>query len=374
MSRPGCLSALIVNYNTTALTRECVASLRAQQLCALDGSSIDLEIIVVDNASRLADRDGLRDLDATVICSEDNRGYGAALNLATAQARGELLLFSNPDTWYFPDALQQMLMAYLRLPRCGAVGPRLWWDHGREFLLPPSDAVTLSTYLQDTLAKGWPRWGQSWTSRWLQRAVQYWQGEEAIPQLMLSGACLLTHREVVKKCGGFDERFRLYYEDSDWCRRLRQHGYRLYYAPTADVAHLYNQSARQDSAAAQARFAESAVQYFHKHYGVWSWKLATAIATAMRTSRKTESLESEYLHLGMLSEPPHLVGETSEPEPYLFLLSPAASGVPAIARFSDIPSLSVPLSVWQQLGDGRFYVRLLSLSSLQVLGQWSWEK
>jgi GT2 family glycosyltransferase len=371
--RPG-LSALIVNYNTATLTRNCVASLRAQQLYAPDGSSIDLEIIVVDNDSWPADRDALRDLEATVIHSEDNRGYGAALNAATAQARGEFLLFSNPDTWYFPDALQQMLMACRRLPRCGAVGPRLWWDHNREFLLPPSDVVTLSAYVREVLAESWPRWGQYWTSRWLRQAVQYWQGEEAIPQLMLSGACLLTHREVVQKCGGFDERFRLYYEDSDWCRRLRQHGYRLYYAPTADVAHFYNQSARQDSVAAQARFAESAIRYFHKHYGEWAWKLATAMTTAMRTYGKLPSQDGDYLQLGKLTEPPQLIGDTREHEPYLFLLSPAASGIPAIARFSEVPSLRIPLSVWQQLGDGRFYARLVSLSSLQVLGRWSWEK
>lgn len=374
MSHPLCLSALIVNYNTAALTRACVASLRAQQLFAPDGSPIDLEILVVDNASRPADKDLLRDLDATVIYSDDNCGYGAALNQATAQARGEFLLFSNPDTWYFPDALQQMLMVYRRMPRCGAVGPRLWWDRDREFLLPPSDAVTLSAYLQAVCAERWPYWEHVWTSRWLQHAVQYWQGEEAIPQLMLSGACLLTHRDVVQKCGGFDERFRLYYEDSDWCRRLRQHGYRLYYVPTADVAHLYNQSARQDSAAAQARFAESAVQYFHKHYGEWSWKFATMVTNAMRSQRNSQIPARGYQQLGALSEPPHLLSETSEPAPYLFLLSPAVLGVPAIARFSEIPSLSIPRSVWQQLGDGRFYARLVSLSSSQVLGRWSWEK
>ncbi len=268
MPHPLRFSALIVNYNTAELTRACVASLRAQQLLTPDGSPVDLEIIVVDNASRPADREALRDLDATVIYSEDNRGYGAALNMATVQAKGEFLLFSNPDTWYFPDALQHLLMGYRRLPRCGAVGPRLWWDRNREFLLPPSDAVTLSAYLQEALAEGWSYWGQYWTARWLRRAVQYWQGSEVTPQLMLSGACLLTHREIIQKCGGFDERFRLYYEDSDWCRRLRQHGYRLYYVPTAEVAHLYNQSARQDSAVAHARFVESAEQYFHKHYGV----------------------------------------------------------------------------------------------------------
>ena len=374
MTRLTCLSALIINYNTAALTRDCVTSLRAQQVHAPDGSPIELEVIVVDNASRPAEQELLRGLDATVIYSHDNCGYGAALNRATAQARGELLLFSNPDTWYFPNALQALVTTCTQLPDCGAVGPRLWWDQAREFLLPPSDPVTVSTYVQDALADSWPRWRQQWTERWLRRAVHYWQAQEPRPQNMLSGACILTRREVVAACGGFDERFRLYYEDTDWCRRLRQHGYRLYYVPTAEVAHLYNQSARQDSDAAQARFAESAVQYFHKHYGVWSWKLTTGVVNALRTYGHVEASVEAYQPLGTLSAPPHLVTETSTSGPYLFLLSPAVSGIPAIARFSATPSLNLPFPAWQQLGAGRFYLRLLALASLQGLAQWSWEK
>src|SRR5215207_8341072 len=97
MSSAPLLSALIVNYNTAALTRDCVASLRAQQLSHVAGTPAELEILVVDNASRPDDRARLHDLDATVLFCEENCGYGAALNLARAHARGEFLLFSNPD-------------------------------------------------------------------------------------------------------------------------------------------------------------------------------------------------------------------------------------------------------------------------------------
>lgn len=368
------ISALIVNYNAAALTRECVASLRAQQFSVANGVSTKLEIIIVDNASRPAERELLRDLDATVIYSEDNAGYGAALNTAYTRARGDFLLFSNPDTWYFPDALQKMVTACASLPQCGAVGPRLWWDRAREFLLPPSDPVTLSTYLQAVLAERWPRRQHDWTSRWLRRAVAYWQGRDPLSQAMLSGACILTRREVIATCGGFDEQFRLYYEDTDWCRRVRQHGYRLYCVPGAEVAHLYNQSARQESAVAQRKFVESADLYFRKHYGAWPWQVTSTIATALRKRRHTQLQADVYQRLGVVSEPPHFVSDTTKPGPYLFLLSPVPSCTPAIARFSPTPALNLPVSVWQQLGEGSFYTRLVSLPTLQVVGQWSWEK
>jgi GT2 family glycosyltransferase len=374
MSSAPLLSALIVNYNTAALTRDCVASLRAQHLTRADGTPVELEILVVDNASRPDDRARLHDVDATVLFCDDNRGYGAGLNLARAHARGEFVLFSNPDTWYFPNALQTLTATWASLPQCGAVGPRLWWDRTREFLLPPSDPVTLTTHLQATMAQVWPWWEKQWQVRWLRNAIQYWQYREPLGQMMLSGACILTHRDVLARCGGFDERFPLYYEDTDWCRRVRQHGYALYYVPTAEVAHLYNQSARQEHAIAQRKFAESAVRYFHKHYGIWRWQLISTLESAMRTRLTAPSTLSEYQHLGSLTESPSLSLAAMETGEYLFLVSPVSSCIPAIAHFASHPHLSLSSSVWQQLGSGEFFARLVSLPDLRVLSQWRWEK
>jgi cellulose synthase/poly-beta-1,6-N-acetylglucosamine synthase-like glycosyltransferase len=295
-------------------------------------------------------------------------------NLASAHAQGEFLLFSNPDTWYFPNALQTLTATWASFPHCGAVGPRLWWDRAREFLLPPSDPVTLTTHVQATMAQMWSWWGKQWQARWLRNAVQYWYSRGPLVQMMLSGACILTHRDVLAGCGGFDERFPLYYEDTDWCRRVRQHGYALYYVPTAEVAHLYNQSARQEHATAQRKFAESAVQYFHKHYGMWQWHCISTMESAIRTHLNAPSTLNEYLHLGPLTEPPHLSLATIETGEYLFLVSPLSSCTPAIAHFASTPQLYFSSVVWQQLGDGEFFARLVSLPEMHVLRQWRWEK
>ena len=349
------ISALIVNHNTAALTRDCVASLRAQQLSHVDGTPAELEILVVDNASRPDDRTRLHDLDATVLFCDDNRGYGAALNLASARARGEFLLFSNPDTWYFPNALQTLITTWASFPHCGAVGPRLWWDRAREFLLPPSDPVTMTTHMQATMAQVWSWWGKQWQARWLRNAVQYWHSQGPLDQMMLSGACLLTHRDVLARCGGFDERFLLYYEDTDWCRRVRQHGYTLYYVPTAEVAHLYNQSARQEHMTAQQKFVESSVRYFHKHYGKWQWKCISTVESAIRARLHSSLTLSEYHDFGPLTASPHLSLATLEAGEYLFLVSPVSSCTPAIARFASTPQLSLLLRGLATIGRGRIF-------------------
>jgi GT2 family glycosyltransferase len=374
MSSPPLLSALIVNYNTAALTRDCVTSLRAQQFSRADGAPAELEVIVVDNASRPDERAKLRGLDATVLFCEDNRGYGAALNTASRHARGEFVLFSNPDTWYFPNALQTLTATWASLPRCGAVGPRLWWDRQRGFLLPPGDPVTLSTHLREAVTQASSWWGRRWQSRWLRNAVRYWQCQGPLAQAMLSGACILTHRDVLAKCGGFDERFRLYYEDTDWCRRVRRHGYSLYYVPAAEVAHFYNQSARQESAMAQRKFADSAVHYFQKHYGVRRWQFVSAVTTAIRARPRPQPAVSEYQSLGPLTEPPQFSLTTTGVGDYLFLLSPVSSCTPAVARFASTPQLSLPSAVWRQLGEGEFFTRLVSLPEGRILRRWRWEK
>jgi cellulose synthase/poly-beta-1,6-N-acetylglucosamine synthase-like glycosyltransferase len=191
---------------------------------------------------------------------------------------------------------------------------------------------------------------------------------------MLSGACILTHRDVVAACGGFDERFQLYYEDTDWCRRVRRQGYRLYYVPNAEVAHLYNQSARQEGATAHQKFAESAVHYFQKHYGAWRWQFVAAVVTALRARLNSPPVTSEDRPLGPLAEPPQFSLATMEKGHYLFLLSPVSSCTPAIACFASTSQLLLPSTVWQQLGDGEFFTRLISLPSMRVVSQWRWEK
>lgn len=372
MSPRPALSVLLVNYNTAALTRRCVESLRAQNVRGLEGTE-GVEILVVDNASRLEERRSLAGLDAVVLYDQDNRGYGAALNRACAHASSEFLLFSNSDTWYFPGSLQALLDALQHLPQCGAVGPRFWWDLNREFLLPPSDAVDLLSYLRDAVTQRWPYWRHYWRRRWRKRAVRYWQAREPLAQDMLSGACILTRQNVVTACGGFDERFHLYYEDTDWCRRVRHNGYRLYYVPKAEVVHLYNQSARQQAEAAQRTFADSAILYFRKHYGTRLWELASWITSSLPTVSVDEA--NACIDLGRLVEPPRcFFPSTGWQSRYLLQLSPLPSGIPAIAQFLAAPQIALPLEVWEQMAEGNFYMQVLSLPDLRPLGKWCWQK
>lgn len=263
------LSVLLVHQNAVDLIRSCIESLQAQVCLAPDGSRMELEIVVVDNASRPGQQPSDLPDGVTVLFNHDNRGYAAALNQALECSRGEFLLFSNPDTWYFPGALQALLDAVHNLPRAGAVGPRLWWEKQRRLQLPPADSATLGQHTLRQLVGLRRSWREKFAKRWLARALQYWEAKTPIGVEALSGACILTRREVLKDVGVFDECFHLYFEDTDWCRRMGKKGYLLYCVPEADTVHYYNQSAKQEPAA-QKWFSESEELYFRKHYGLWA--------------------------------------------------------------------------------------------------------
>ena len=373
-SRP-LLSALIVNYNTTELTGRCVASLQRQRLRRPDGTVESPQIVVVDNASCSKERQALSGIGARVVYNDENRGYGAALNQAVEETDSEFFLFSNSDTCYVPDVLQTLVDEFRRLPRCGAVGPRLWWDHGQTFLLPPSDPVTLTRNLVETVLSRWQR-GRQWLDHaWRKRALQYWRAQTPLPQPMLSGASLLTHKEILTACGGFDEQFRLYYEDTDWCRRVRQKGYRLYCVPTANVIHLHNQSARQEIATTQQTGQMSEMRYFHKYYGTLLGGNIRRVAAQWRVREEHARQLDDWVDLGTCTDPPVFSLPVSLTSAHVWQLSPLSSCVPAIARFLDTTDdLILPASVWAQLRDGEFFAKLFSLPDLRCVQQWRWRK
>lgn len=374
MSNQPAVSVLVVNYNTATLTKNCVASLRAQSVRDQASGAVGVEVIVIDNGSRPDERRALEGLDTDVVLNDVNRGYGAALNQALARARGEFIIFSNSDTWYFAGALQKMLDSFVRLPRCGAVGPRLWWDREREFLLPPSDPVTPFSFFCDTVLRR-SRWAmQYWAYWWRRRALGYWRACTPLVQPLLSGACLLTRRAVIDVCGGFDERFHLYYEDTDWCRRVRRKGYQLYYVPEAEVAHLYNQSARQELEATQQAGRASLEYYFRKHYGRRCWRLLDMTSMSKRMATRQPSIATDYKNLGALEAPPVFSLPREGKGSYLLQLSPQGDCLPAIARFFSTPHCALPKSVWAQLAEGDFFAQMFSLPQLQLIDKWRWRK
>lgn len=354
---------ILVNYNTAAYSLDAVAALQAQDL--------SLEIIVVDNASRIEERERLRAVsaDVRVIWSDTNLGYGGAINRALEVTQAPVVGFLNADTRPLVGAVKVLLGVLEQDARVGAAGPRAWCDDRRTFLLPPIRLPTLGGFFVQELGALLPGLGLARSrllARWVWR-VGYGDRVRFLP--MLSGAFIFARREVLEKIGGFDPGFPLYFEDADWCRRVRCAGYRLAYVPAAEVVHYFDQSARQVSPQAELWRAQSLRHYVWKYYGTCGTVLLDWLSRMARL--RPARLPGNIADLGILTVPPRMTlprGTDALQLAYHWLFFDAVLGLVERAEWE------FPRETWDRLRPGRYFLRALDHRSWQPLQVWTWEK
>ncbi len=251
------LSVVIVNWNVCDLLRRCLHSI-------LVNLPHEIEIIVVDNASTDGSIEMVRTEfpDVRVIANTENRGFPSGNNQGITEAQGRYILLLNPDTEMLGDALATMVNYADEHPDVGVVGPQLLNTDGsvqpsRRRLPTLATAFFESTWLQPYA----PR-------RLLDHYYAHDRPDDAIQDVdWVKGAALMARREAIEQVGLMDERFFMYSEELDWCRRFRDAGWRIVYLPTAQVIHHEGKSSEQVIAARHIHFQTSKVRYFRKYHG-----------------------------------------------------------------------------------------------------------
>ncbi len=252
------LSIVIVNWNTRELLERCLHSIQSSLSTP---KPFDVEIIVVDNASSDKSAEMVRREFPLVRLIENrhNAGFARANNQAIRCSSGNYVLLLNPDTDIGPDSLEILVRFMEERVEAGAAGCRL---------LSPDGSLQISCYPEPTLFREfwrifhldllWPV-GSYRMSRWDTRTTRSVD--------VLKGACLMLRREVLDQCGLLDEDFFIYSEDQDLCRRVRQHGWKIFWVPQAIVLHYGAQSTGQFVAEMFLRLYEGKIAYFRKHHG-----------------------------------------------------------------------------------------------------------
>jgi N-acetylglucosaminyl-diphospho-decaprenol L-rhamnosyltransferase len=253
-------SVIIVNFNSGGSLARCLDSIADLEKDAL--------VIVVDNAStdsseKTAERGGR----VTLQRNAENVGFARAVNQGLAQTEGEFVLLLNPDCELRPDALDRLVSELRRHPRSAIAGPKIL-DH--------DGTVQGSARGDPTLLTG--LFGRSTLltrifsgSKLARRNVRFDlmnggstdNGVEDVD--WVSGACMMARRDVLSAVGGFDERYFLYWEDADLCRRLRDRGWDIRYVTSAEIVHQVGQSSRTVQARATRAFHDSAYLYYATH-------------------------------------------------------------------------------------------------------------
>jgi GT2 family glycosyltransferase len=251
------VSVAIVNYNAEEELARCLTSLLASTGLG------SFEVIVADNAST----DGsvrmleTRFAGVRLIRSGENLGFAGASNLCWREARSSLVLFLNSDALLPEDALGRMVSIARARPEVGVLGPRLRYEDG---------AVQMS--FGRTLGLGAELSQKCWNAGYrrgkgpLRAAVEREYSREHRVD-WVSGACLLTRRDLLETVSGFDENFFMYSEDVDLCLRIRALGAEVLFTPDVEVVHLKGRSAARNRERVLFESHRSRLYFYRKHYG-----------------------------------------------------------------------------------------------------------
>lgn len=284
------LSVIIVNYNVREFLEQALRSVYRA------GSDVEIEVFVVDNNSVDGSTAMVRTEfpDVRLIVNDENVGFGRANNQAIRLARGRYVLVLNPDTIVQEDTFSTLLDFMEEHPDAGAVGCKILNPDGtfaresrRAFPTP-----TVAFYRMVGLASAFPR------SRTFGRYnMTYLPEDEAAEVDALSGSCMLVRHAALyysraraehvpdsqtraghfptpcdpTACDGggaglFDESFFMYGEDLDWCFRIQQSGWKIYYTPDTQIIHYKGESTKKGELRYVRLFYGAMLRFTEKHF------------------------------------------------------------------------------------------------------------
>ncbi|MEM1125580.1 MAG: glycosyltransferase [Bacteroidota bacterium] len=310
------VSVVIVNYNVREFLEQALRSLERAR------HGLTTEVFVVDNNSV----DGSAEMVATrfprvqLLQNEDNVGFGRANNQAIRQARGRFLFILNPDTIVREDTLRTFVAFMEAHPEAGAVGCKILNPDG-SFALEsrrafPTPSVAL--YRMMGLSRLFPQ-----SRRFGRYNMTYLPEGEVAEVDALSGSCMFVRRaalaydrpsweaQAAEGCevvppgsplldeghggGVFDEAFFMYGEDLDWCYRIQQAGWGIYYTPETQIIHYKGESTKKGDLRYVRLFYGAMLLFIEKHFKDRHSRLFAGVLRLGILGRATLSVASQAL-------------------------------------------------------------------------------
>ncbi|MFA9388886.1 MAG: glycosyltransferase family 2 protein [Prolixibacteraceae bacterium] len=222
------VSIISVNYNQTQVTCEFLESL--QKI-----SYPNFEVIIVDNDSPTDSPDeiSLRYPFVKLIKLKKNIGFAGGNNMGIRAAKGELILFINNDTEVEINFLQPLVQQLQRDPSIGMISPKIRFFHTPN-TIQYAGYTPMNPYTMRQNLIGY-------------RQVDKGQYDEPGTTFAIHGAAMMVPLRVIKEVGLMAEIFFLYYEEHDWCERIKKAGYKIFYEPKSLVYHKESISTGKES-------------------------------------------------------------------------------------------------------------------------------
>jgi N-acetylglucosaminyl-diphospho-decaprenol L-rhamnosyltransferase len=249
------VSVVLVTYESAEDLAACVATLPAA------AGPHELEVVVVDNASRDASAELARGLGIKVLENPANLGLSRAIDRGAAATAAPWLLLVNPDTRLAPGSLARLLQTAAADPAIGCVGPHLRNSDGSEYPTGRRFPSILVGTVHAALGTVWP--ANPATRRYHMADLDR---SRPVPVDWVSGACMLLRRDAYQAAGRFDAGYFMYFEEMDFCLRLHRAGWRVVYDPGAEVTHILGGSTRSAPYRKVWNHHRSALRFYRRRY------------------------------------------------------------------------------------------------------------
>jgi N-acetylglucosaminyl-diphospho-decaprenol L-rhamnosyltransferase len=246
------VSVVVVTYNALPWLERCLESVRAHETIVVDHGSTDGTIELVR-----------RRFPQTRLIEEGNTGLGAGSNTGMRVASGDYFLLLNSDAWAVGDAVDRLVSFAEEHPEAAVVGPKL---------LNPDGSLQRSV-------RGFPTLWRLATEYFFLRKLgprtralnafyaSRFPHDEVLEAEFLMGACLLVRREAADTVGLFDEDFFMFSEETDWCYRFRQAGWKVLFFPGAEFVHVGGASTSQNWGPMYREQLRGHLRFLAKHRG-----------------------------------------------------------------------------------------------------------
>jgi len=258
------LSVIITNYKTPELLKLCLKSVKSA------AADLEYEIIILDSEVDDEENGPIKEEfnETKYLPFKKNVGYAKLVNEGLKEARGEYLLILNADMVLEKDAVEKMIGYLEKETSAGILGPKLLNFNGS------TQDSCFRFYKFSTVFSRRTIWGEtSWGGRELERFLMRDFNHREIREVdWLLGAALMVRQKAFQEVGPMDERFFLYFEDVDWCRRFKEKDWKVIYFPEARMNHYHGRQSRKSGGLRDLFFNKyvwihiwSALKYFWKY-------------------------------------------------------------------------------------------------------------
>ncbi len=281
------ISVILVNYNSAKDTIECLKSLSilndiGQKIVVVDNHSSDDSLEVLERARR--------EFEFTLIKAPDNNGFSAGNNIGIEYAKSinsDYFVLLNNDTVVEHDFLEKLVNGFKASPNCGITTSRILYFSNPEKVWYAGGALNMRT---------------SRTEHFHYNCKDTTEDMKPMRVSFASGCCMCISREVIDEVGMLDEDFFLYEEDTEFCHRIQEYGFSIWYIPDSVIYHKVSSSTGVGSATSQYYTIRNKYKMILKCYHGFNLITSFIYSTLQILNRcRKGELNYKYFEMGIMA-------------------------------------------------------------------------